>query len=84
MRNTSLPFCGYSGPTCCNATDDLAIQAKFTAMNIADASCASTMKSILCTVLSLYEDFLKYQGITCYFSKLLIWISNFLIYTMFD
>lgn len=49
-RNTTLAFCGYSGPTCCNATDDSAIQAKFTAMNITDASCASIVKSIVCAV----------------------------------
>ncbi|KAJ3686678.1 hypothetical protein LUZ61_015842 [Rhynchospora tenuis] len=54
-RNTTLAFCGYSGLTCCNATEDSAIMAKFTAMNITDSSCASTIKSILCAKCNPYS-----------------------------
>ncbi|KAJ4782364.1 HIPL1 protein [Rhynchospora pubera] len=54
-RNTTLAFCGYSGSTCCNATDDSAIQSQFSAMNIADSSCASVMKSIICAKCNPYS-----------------------------
>ncbi|KAJ3686677.1 hypothetical protein LUZ61_015841 [Rhynchospora tenuis] len=54
-RNTTLAFCGYSGSTCCNATDDSTIQTQFSAMNITDSSCASVMKSILCAKCNPYS-----------------------------
>ena len=50
QRNYSLAFCGFTELTCCNASDDSGIMAKFTAMNITDTSCASIIKSILCSV----------------------------------
>ncbi|KAJ6793564.1 HIPL1 protein-like [Iris pallida] len=45
---TPLKFCSYSGSSCCNATDDSAIQKQFESMDISDTSCASLVQSILC------------------------------------
>ncbi|KAJ0966253.1 hypothetical protein J5N97_027391 [Dioscorea zingiberensis] len=44
-----LTFCSYNGSSCCDATDDAALQKQFQSMNISDSSCGSLVKSILCT-----------------------------------
>ncbi|CAN6203305.1 unnamed protein product [Urochloa humidicola] len=46
--NGSLPFCGYNGTSCCNATDDAAVQKQFAAMNISGTPCGDAVKNILC------------------------------------
>ncbi|KAG6496903.1 hypothetical protein ZIOFF_044779 [Zingiber officinale] len=46
--NTTLTFCGNSGSSCCNATDDGLLRRQFQSMNISDAACAAVMKSIVC------------------------------------
>ncbi|XP_074592304.1 HIPL1 protein-like [Curcuma longa] len=46
--NTTLAFCGYSGSSCCNATDDRLLRLQFQSMNISDSACAGVMKSIVC------------------------------------
>lgn len=43
-----LSFCAYNSSSCCNSTDDAAIQKQFQSMNISDSTCAAVMKSILC------------------------------------
>ncbi|CAN6180682.1 unnamed protein product [Urochloa humidicola] len=46
--NGSLSFCGYNGTSCCNATDDGAVQKQFAAMNISGTPCGDVVKNILC------------------------------------
>uniref|UniRef100_A0A0D9WWG7 Glucose/Sorbosone dehydrogenase domain-containing protein n=1 Tax=Leersia perrieri TaxID=77586 RepID=A0A0D9WWG7_9ORYZ len=46
--NGSLPFCGYNGTSCCNSTDDAALQRQFASMNISSTPCGDLVKSILC------------------------------------
>ncbi|CAL5076633.1 unnamed protein product [Urochloa decumbens] len=46
--NGSLSFCGYNGTSCCNATDDAAVQKQFAAMNISGTPCGDVVKNILC------------------------------------
>ncbi|RCV09942.1 hypothetical protein SETIT_2G071100v2 [Setaria italica] len=46
--NGSLSFCGYNGTSCCNATDDAAVQKQFAAMNISGTPCGDIVKNILC------------------------------------
>ncbi|KAG2632302.1 hypothetical protein PVAP13_2NG073146 [Panicum virgatum] len=46
--NESLSFCGYNGTSCCNATDDAAVQKQFAAMNISGTPCGDIVKNILC------------------------------------
>jgi hypothetical protein len=48
--NGSLPFCGYNGTACCNATGDAAVRREFAAMNISGTPCGDVVKSILCAV----------------------------------
>ncbi|XP_020093164.1 HIPL1 protein-like [Ananas comosus] len=43
-----LTFCSYNGSSCCNATDDAAIEKRFKSMKISDTACSSVVKSILC------------------------------------
>ncbi|XP_078181244.1 HIPL1 protein-like [Carex rostrata] len=52
--NSSLAFCGYNDRACCSTVDDLAIEDRFTKMNISDAACAHVMKSILCAQCNPY------------------------------
>nr|XP_010934011.1 HIPL1 protein [Elaeis guineensis] len=44
-----LSFCSYNGSSCCNATDDSALEKQFKSMNISNSACAAVVKSILCT-----------------------------------
>ncbi|XP_010533418.1 PREDICTED: HIPL1 protein [Tarenaya hassleriana] len=46
--NSTLSFCPYSGKTCCNPSEDSALERQFRAMNISDTGCAAVVKSILC------------------------------------
>ncbi|XP_066398765.1 HIPL1 protein-like [Miscanthus floridulus] len=46
--SASLSFCGYNGTSCCNATDDDAVQKQFAAMNISGTACGDIVKNILC------------------------------------
>ncbi|OEL23589.1 HIPL1 protein [Dichanthelium oligosanthes] len=46
--NGSLSFCGYNGTSCCNATDDAAVQKQFAAMNISGTPCGDIVKNVLC------------------------------------
>ncbi|WOL08865.1 HIPL1 protein-like [Canna indica] len=52
---TPLPFCAYNGSSCCNSTDDAAIQKKFESMDISESACAAVMKSILCAKCDPYS-----------------------------
>ncbi|XP_020592210.1 HIPL1 protein-like [Phalaenopsis equestris] len=52
---TPLTFCSYTGSSCCNATDDAALQKQFSSMNISDSTCGSIVKSILCTKCNPYS-----------------------------
>ncbi|CAA6659035.1 unnamed protein product [Spirodela intermedia] len=46
--NASLPFCNYTGRSCCNATDDASWRKQYESMNISGTPCDSIVKSILC------------------------------------
>ncbi|KAL0926779.1 hypothetical protein M5K25_003029 [Dendrobium thyrsiflorum] len=52
---TPLTFCSYTGSSCCNATDDSALQKQFNSMNISDSTCGSIVKSILCSKCNPYS-----------------------------
>uniref|UniRef100_A0A804Q6J7 Uncharacterized protein n=1 Tax=Zea mays TaxID=4577 RepID=A0A804Q6J7_MAIZE len=52
--NASLSFCGYNGTSCCNATDDAAVQKQFAAMNISGTPCGDVVKNVLCARCSPY------------------------------
>ncbi|KAG6485180.1 hypothetical protein ZIOFF_053710 [Zingiber officinale] len=51
-RTTPLAFCGYTGSSCCNATDDGDLRRQFESMNISDLACAAFMRSIVCAVIT--------------------------------
>ncbi|KAI3736755.1 hypothetical protein L2E82_26740 [Cichorium intybus] len=46
---TPLAFCSYNESSCCNSTQDLNIQKQFESLNISQPTCASLLKSILCS-----------------------------------
>ncbi|KAG0481671.1 hypothetical protein HPP92_012529 [Vanilla planifolia] len=50
-----LKFCSYRGSSCCNATDDAALQKQFSSMNISDSTCGSIVNSILCSKCDPYS-----------------------------
>lgn len=65
--NASLSFCGYNGTSCCNATDDAAVQKQFAAMNISGTPCGDVVKNVLCAVRTaglLFSDGF-FEGVLC-------------------
>uniref|UniRef100_A0A0D9Y1W2 Glucose/Sorbosone dehydrogenase domain-containing protein n=1 Tax=Leersia perrieri TaxID=77586 RepID=A0A0D9Y1W2_9ORYZ len=55
VLNKTLPFCAYSGSSCCDAAADAALQRRFDAINVSDASCAAVLKAILCAKCNPYS-----------------------------
>ncbi|XP_074587777.1 HIPL1 protein-like [Curcuma longa] len=52
---TPLPFCGYTGSSCCNATEDREPRRQFEALNVSDTACAGVMRSIVCAICDPYS-----------------------------
>ncbi|KAG6534048.1 hypothetical protein ZIOFF_007929 [Zingiber officinale] len=52
---TPLPFCGYTGSSCCNATEDRELRRQFEALNVSDTACAGAMRSITCAICDPYS-----------------------------
>ncbi|XP_078429874.1 HIPL1 protein-like [Wolffia australiana] len=53
--NASLPFCNYTGSSCCSIAEDARISRQFRSLNLSDP-CATVYKSILCAKCDPYAS----------------------------
>lgn len=63
IQKVPLKFCPYNGTSCCNSSDDLQLQNQFRAMNISEPTCATLLKSILCSVIWFCNSWISFLKI---------------------